>query len=542
MADKTNTQLAQDVEILGASGNRAEVTAGKRLTVDGSGVTQPISGTIAVSNFPASQAVTGTFWQATQPVSGTVAVSNFPATQPISGAVSVSGSVAVTGAFFQATQPVSIATMPTTPVTGTFWQATQPVSGPLTDTQLRASAVPVSAASLPLPTGASTEATLANQNGSVAPGAAATKSVLVGAVYTAAGITLTNGQQAALQVDVDGCLRINLADVAGAAISVTNPAPVRLGDGVGYFDSMTIGSDRYMGVSIQQDLHQLVGNSSVANLASGATFTGTTELTKGSQSILVSLIADQTVTIHVQQSSDGTNWDIDDSFPVAPNVGYGHPFQVVGAYVRITVTNTGASSTTLLRLFCQLCPIDSALPRALSQAGNLKVALSEGSDKATYSAAVVNLSPAATATDILTIIGSATKVVKVTMVRISATQATSGQVDFILAKRSTANTGGTSTLPAIAPLDSNNPAATAVVRSYTANPTALGTLVGNVMAASVPVIATNSTATSDRVLFESIRPTQPIVLRGVAQTLAVNLNGVTVGTGAITAFIEWTEE
>lgn len=35
-----------------------------------------------------------------------------------------------------------------------------PVSGPLTDTQLRATAVPVSAASLPLPTGAATESTL----------------------------------------------------------------------------------------------------------------------------------------------------------------------------------------------------------------------------------------------------------------------------------------------------------------------------------------------------------------------------------------------
>ena len=34
-------------------------------------------------------------------------------------------------------------------VDGTFWQATQPVSGPLTDTQLRASAVPVSIASVP---------------------------------------------------------------------------------------------------------------------------------------------------------------------------------------------------------------------------------------------------------------------------------------------------------------------------------------------------------------------------------------------------------
>lgn len=35
------------------------------------------------------------------------------------------------------------------PVSGTFWQATQPVSGPLTDSQLRATAVPVSLASVP---------------------------------------------------------------------------------------------------------------------------------------------------------------------------------------------------------------------------------------------------------------------------------------------------------------------------------------------------------------------------------------------------------
>jgi len=52
------------------------------------------------------------------------------------------------------TQPVSLASAPTTPVTGTFWQATQPISGivtantgltqPLTDTQLRATAVSVS--------------------------------------------------------------------------------------------------------------------------------------------------------------------------------------------------------------------------------------------------------------------------------------------------------------------------------------------------------------------------------------------------------------
>jgi len=92
---------AQDVQIdaqpiLIQGGNSTAVK------VDGSAVTQPISGSITVLN--ASIPVTGTFWQATQPVSGT---------------------------FWQSTQPVSIATMPTTPVTGTFWQTTQPVSGTL---------------------------------------------------------------------------------------------------------------------------------------------------------------------------------------------------------------------------------------------------------------------------------------------------------------------------------------------------------------------------------------------------------------------------
>lgn len=80
-----------------------------------------------------SVAVTGTFWQATQPVSlasttitGSVAVTG-PLTDaqlrltavPVSlASTTVTGSVAVTGTFWQATQPVS----------GTFFQATQPVS------------------------------------------------------------------------------------------------------------------------------------------------------------------------------------------------------------------------------------------------------------------------------------------------------------------------------------------------------------------------------------------------------------------------------
>jgi hypothetical protein len=50
------------------------------------------------------------------------------------------------------------------PLTDTELRATAvPVSGPLTDTELRATAVPVSAATLPLPTGAATEETVAKQ-------------------------------------------------------------------------------------------------------------------------------------------------------------------------------------------------------------------------------------------------------------------------------------------------------------------------------------------------------------------------------------------
>lgn len=87
--------------------------------------------------------------QSAVPVSGPLTDTQLRAT-----AVPVSGPL--TDAQLRATAvPVS------GPLTDTQLRATAvPVSGPLTDTQLRASAVPVSAAALPLPTGAATETTL----------------------------------------------------------------------------------------------------------------------------------------------------------------------------------------------------------------------------------------------------------------------------------------------------------------------------------------------------------------------------------------------
>lgn len=123
----TNTELrASPVAVSGTFYQATQpISAASALAVTDNNGSLTVDGSVSVSNLPASQAVTGTFWQTTQPVSGTF----WQATQPVSGSVSVSN------------LPVSQA------VTGTFWQATQPVSGPLTDTQLRATPVPVSLAS-----------------------------------------------------------------------------------------------------------------------------------------------------------------------------------------------------------------------------------------------------------------------------------------------------------------------------------------------------------------------------------------------------------
>lgn len=65
-------------------------------------------------------------------------------------------------------------------------------------------------------TGFSTETSLVETHGTKAPGVAALKSVLMGGVYTSAGITLTNGQQAAFQMDSTGALRVTGAGGGGA--------------------------------------------------------------------------------------------------------------------------------------------------------------------------------------------------------------------------------------------------------------------------------------------------------------------------------------
>jgi hypothetical protein len=312
------------------------LTTAGALRVDGSGVTQPVSGTVAVSNFPATQAVT----QSTSPwvVSGTVAATQSGAwtvaatqsgTWNIGTLTSITNPVAVTGTFFQAVQPVSQSGTWTTgrtwdlasgtdsvtviqgtspwvttgTITGTVavTQSTSPwvVSGTVAATQSGAwttgrtwdlasgtdsitafqggtwTVQPGNTANTTpwlvtvataLPSGTNTigavtqgtspwvvSGTVAISNfpatvavtqstspwvvsqsstpwltsdaadGPVAPGTAASKSILTGGQYNTTLPTLTNGQQSAIQVDSSGRLLIDFSNTTIAVTQGTSP-------------------------------------------------------------------------------------------------------------------------------------------------------------------------------------------------------------------------------------------------------------------------------------------------------------------------------
>jgi hypothetical protein len=159
--------------------------------------------------------------------------------------------------------------------------------------------------------------------------------------------------------------------------------------------------------------------------------------------------------------------------------------------------------------------------------------------KATYSAFASFTSANG---DIAVLPGSGTKTIRVTRVEVSlSTSGTAAIESITLAKRSTADTGGTSSAMSTVPHDSNFSAATAAPLSYTVAPTA-GTLVGQVRG----VLFNDQTAAipgSGTWLWEfGTRPgASAIVLRGTAQQLCVNL-GTAVATQTAQVSFEWTEE
>jgi hypothetical protein len=137
-------------------------------------------------------------------------------------------------------------------------------------------------------------------------------------------------------------------------------------------------------------------NSSSAQLAAGATFTGSIESTFNQPAAQLIVISDQPYTVNLDQFDGANNLVSTDTFTRLANAGLNENVQINGNFVRIRVTNTGSATTTTLRIETTYGPIPP-LPRALTSLGNLKVSLQEAniSDNAQFNVAAPTASTTA---------------------------------------------------------------------------------------------------------------------------------------------------
>ena len=164
--------------------------------------------------------------------------------------------------------------------------------------------------------------------------------------------------------------------------------------------------------------------------------------------------------------------------------------------------------------------------------------------KATYSAAITGLVAASSATDIVYITGSATKTIRITRINIGGRATSAASADVQIIRRSTANSGGTCAAMTLVQHDMNTAAPTATVSSCTANPTLGSTTNGGTLRDKQLFLGNLSTSApgADAQFLFADRASSTIVLRGAAQTIGINLNGVTYSGNLMDVDIEWTEE
>lgn len=158
----------------------------------------------------------------------------------------------------------------------------------------------------------------------------------------------------------------------------------------------------------------------------------------------------------------------------------------------------------------------------------------------TYNAGVVAFTPIATPTDIWKI-AFVTNVVRVTRISISGMATAAATVDIQLIRRSTANTGGTTTTITASKNDANDGAPSATVMYYSAgaNPTT-GTSAGIVRAEKLNLGAAGA---AGKIVWDfSTRNSKGILLRTAAQELVINWGGAAVPAGTVLDIdVEWTE-
>lgn len=206
-----------------------------------------------------------------------------------------------------------------------------------------------------LPTNAATASNQTAVMGAFAGGTVANNSVLSGGLYLTSLPILSNFQQSGLMLDSSARLLISPLTTA-STININNisgTVSLPTGAATSANQSTQITSLQSIDTKTIANVVSTV-NSSTTPLAGNATFTGTAEDVSKFGCIQVYLAADQSGTLNIDYSSDGTNFDQTESYTftvVTPGSVTGTSFQFMteGRYYRLRYVN-GASAQLTFRL------------------------------------------------------------------------------------------------------------------------------------------------------------------------------------------------
>jgi len=102
-------------------------------------------------------------------------------------------------------------------------------------------------------------------------------------------------------------------------------------------------------------LIEAAADSTTTNLGDGATYTGSQFATAGYNKITGTVYSNRSGTLYVDQSPDGTNYDIVDSISyTGGNTDGGFSVEVVAPYARVRFTNSAGAAQTAFRLYARL--------------------------------------------------------------------------------------------------------------------------------------------------------------------------------------------
>jgi hypothetical protein len=163
-------------------------------------------------------------------------------------------------------------------------------------------------------------------------------------------------------------------------------------------------------------------------------------------------------------------------------------------------------------------------------------------ERATYGGSIYGIVPPATPTDFVTLQGAAGKTIRLKSAIIAGTATAAANILINLIRRSAVNTAGTQTTVVGQSHDSSDPAASAVFKYATANPTGLGA--GVTLHQARLNLAPAANGSVDRLMWQfTWQNDKAPLLRSASEFFAINLNGAAFpGGGALDVDLLWTEE